>query len=31
MAGVPPYLKPLDEKDPPFAEQVTGLLVPRPP
>ncbi len=26
MAGVPPYLKPLDEKDPQFAEQVMGVL-----
>ncbi len=26
MAGVPPFLKPLDEKDPQLAEQVMGVL-----
>ncbi len=26
MAGVPPYLKPLDEKDPEFAQRVMDLL-----
>jgi alkylhydroperoxidase/carboxymuconolactone decarboxylase family protein YurZ len=26
MAGVPPYLKLLDQKDPQFAEQIMGVL-----